>query len=616
MGEVHVSENEHGGLPDNPSSRVSALVSFAVALVAVVLAALIVPPYFTTKDDPVIQQILAGTLSGHPTAYVPLINVCLAWLLSRLFIMAPGIPWWTFFHFALLACSMAVAGQVSVCALRGRGWHIRLWQQAVVLLIVCTGAGCALVGRLQFTTTSSLAAAVGVYAVLSRTMDSRGSLRGALPGMALLVVGFCVRNNSGMLGLAFLWLVVFLFAVACAIRAWRNRGARADDSRRAWRILFGEVVRASRPVVVPVLCVTLAIGACLAAHRLAYSTPAWSEFMMQSTTRARFSDYPRPTYEGHEEFYRSIGWSRDLYTLARSYYQLDPRINADTTGKVIALGDVGLQRLFAHPKSELKTRLAKLKQPVPMACALAFAVAMAWGLVHLRGWWRLAALGVTLLSLAFMGYLLVENRLLDRAMMAILFPAIGAVAALLSARPEGAAESERNTDSSTEPSSRRSHAHAVPIAVVLLLSVVIGAAAVNQYGRGSGTYAWYQWQERNSKRFYAICRDNPSTLYIFAGLGELDNMDPWRMAWPVNQTSWSGWYYRAPWFGETLEAAGLGGRPTVNDLLDSNVRFVTGEFTDVDLCRRYFKEALGSDVTLQRERVFGDDVTIWRVVRE
>ena len=616
---MRVGKSESDGRPCNPSPCASALVSLAVALAAVALAALIVPPYFTTKDDPVIQQILAGTLSGHPTAYVPLINVCLAWLLSRLFIVAPGIPWWTFFHLALLACSMAVASQVSVCALRGRGWRIRLWQQAVVLLIACVGLGCALVGRLQFTTTSALAVAVGVYAVLVRSMDSRRFMRGALPGMALLVTGFCMRNNSGMLGLAFLWLVAFLFTVACTVRSVRGGGVQAGRTRQALCALFKEVVRMARPVVAPALCVTLAIGVCLAAHTAAYSTPAWSEFMTQSTTRARFSDYPRPAYEGHEEFYRSIGWSRDLYILARSYYQLDPRINADTTGKVIALGDVGLQRLLAHPKSELKMRLAKLKQPVPMACALAFAVTMAWGLVRLRGWKRLVVTGVAILSLAFMGYLLVENRLLDRAMMAIIFPAIGAVAALSAARQREVAGSKRvigfggfgaKAAACVQP------AHVVPVAVVLLLAVAAGAAAVSQYGRGSATYAWYQWQERNSEQFYTICRDNPSTLYIFAGMGELDNMDPWRMAWPVNQTSWSGWYYRAPWFGDTLKDAGFMGAPTVNDLLDDNVRFVTDRFTDMNLCRRYFKEALGGDVTLQQECVFGDDVTIWRVVRE
>ena len=432
------------------------------------------------------------------------------------------------------------------------------------------------------------------------TLRSPQAIRELAFPILLFLVGFCIRRESGLIALAFLVLLVGI----CLVTAWAKRGRD--------RLALGAAARDVRPIWVPTLVLVCSVGTLLTINNSVYSSPEWSEYWRQSSTMAAFTDYPRSDYKDHQVLYRSLGWSENLYTLVRGWYQLDPRFDADSARIAIDADDYGVQQLMANPLGTLWARIAKLRQPVAVSFILILTAATVWSFVTGRGWRRLATALGTLLVMGLSGYLLVRGRLLDRALYAIICPAVSMMTAM--ALSQNLAQSTYTGDSQGEgrPSiSRPKRA----MAVCLVLSLVMGAAALKYYGRGSGTYDWFKWQDRNVEQFYDICEENPGTLYIFAGLGELDNMNPWRMEWPVNQTSWATWYYRAPWFAETLKEAGFKGRPTVYDLLDSNVRLVTDSYTDLDLYTRYLKETLGEDVTLEQERVFGDDVTIWRVVR-
>lgn len=603
------------------SSRGMWAISLVCAVAGIAISMLVIPPYFPTNDDAIIQQVLAGTVSGSPTPYVSLINFCLAWPLSRLFVVAPGVPWWTFFHLAVIAVSFALWGGSATRAMLLRGYRPKVIQSVAVQLATFVGAGCVFVGRLQFTTTSSLALSSALFSSLvaglpgvAKGLSASDARRaGLLASLLLFLLGFCIRRESGLLALAFWWVSSGVLLI-WSLRQGKGTGGSLDSEegpsgrRMGARVL--KALKRTKAVWAPMALATIAAGALVAVNTVAYSAPEWQEYWRQSSTMALFTDYPRSSYEENEELYQSLGWSEDLYTLLRGWYQLDPRFDADTAQQALEAGDVGVEELLSHPKSVLKARLSKLAQPVPGAVMLALGLAVVVGLIKTKGWRRFAILLATVLAAGLMSYLLAKGRLLDRAMYAITLPALAVVSALIldSARPSDA-------PAEAVPFKPGLRAPRLGLALILVISIALGASAVRQYGRGSDTYGWFMWQDRNVEQFYEICEDNPDTLYVFAGLGELANMNPWRMEWPTNQTSWAAWYYRAPWFSETLKEAGFKGRPTVGDLLDENVRLVTDSYTNLDLYRRYLGDTLGDDVNLQAERTFGDDVTIWRVVR-
>ena len=131
-------------------------ISFGAALVAMALAALLIPMYFPTNDDSYVQQIMAGLIAPDPSGYISFINYGLGWLVSRLYAVLPGLPWWPLVQLGLLCASLTAMGYVAFYLARQRLPKMPRWAIALCLILAETGFFSLLVTRLQFTSTSSV----------------------------------------------------------------------------------------------------------------------------------------------------------------------------------------------------------------------------------------------------------------------------------------------------------------------------------------------------------------------------------------------------------------------------------------------------------------------------
>ena len=168
---------------------------FVLALAAILFAAVLffVPARFAENDDVLIMLLLSGGYSGQPESLTVFQNQLFAEAVAFAYTAWPDIPWYP----AILLATVCVSAAVfPVCFAREHG-DIQ-WSGSLVVLVLMALAF-HLVVQVQYTTIAGLAAAAGVYALLT----ARTGL-GALPGAGLLVFAFMLRFEAAALATAVL----------------------------------------------------------------------------------------------------------------------------------------------------------------------------------------------------------------------------------------------------------------------------------------------------------------------------------------------------------------------------------------------------------------------------
>ena len=613
-------------------------IALAASGIALIGSFLLIPAFFPTNDDPYIQQILSGGISGEPSPYIMFVNFALCWLVSRLFLVVPGVPWWVVTHLVLLFLAIALVGRTLVVLSRRRASKsVRpMWVELLVLTVVNLGLFSAIVARMQFTTTSTMLFVAAIFSTCCWGPEDDGIADGVvgrcvLPAF-LAVCGSAMRGQSGLMG--------FLFWGAAAVAAV---AARDGDLKTR--------LTATKPMVVAFVIAAVVSAGLVGIHELAYSSPEWSANRETSRQLSRYTDYARTPYEQNREVYDSVGWDEDLVELTGDWFHMDERVNADALRTINEANDAWLDNLLSDPKGTLLTRLGEFGQPTPLAYT---ALLLVVGLLALSRTsrrtdviitWMIAAACVSLLV-----YLVVRGRLPERAVYSVIFPATAALAAIsarggasrpLSRRsvflggivcalvmvalgiPTGgmgklaallvvstAAALLLKLAYASEPSCAK-----IDVAVrALVLAAMLfpGIAAVRQYGWWSENYALMSRRQDNIEAFYDYVDENDDLFFFYATDAGLTPQGVWQTRWPKNQTAWGGWRYCYSWFVDVMKDAGFDGLPTSEDLLDPRVRFVCSSDETLDLMLRYLRGLYG-DVKAELDTSLGHGINIYRL---
>lgn len=627
------------------SARGAWPVAAAAAAVAMALAMALIPMFFPTNDDPYAQQIMAGLIAPEPSGYISFMNYCLCWLISRFYALVPGVPWWPLVQLVLLYVSLTVMGYAAFCLVRQRLPRLSRWAIFACLVVAETGLFSLLVTRLQFTSTSSviMMAAMVLSCCVPDCGDRHLAARIVLSA-TLGVIGYTIREQSGLLGLAF-WGCALAAAVVRVSGCLRER---LVETRRHW-LPF---------VMCAVMCLVLFV-----VDKVVYSSPEWQT--ASDTSISPYTDYPRVSYESDPERYESVGWDEDLAALVADWYAMDERITPEALDVINADNNAWLTDLLRDPMGATAYRLSEASQRSTVSYLALFAGMFVVVVSFTRSGARRVALLTGMLALGLLGYLFLRGRLPQRAVFSVVLPAIAALASI-GMGEQRSAERDRTvwpTIVSLVPCllaavplfAMTSRAGRIVVAVSLIamalavarslavrylianqlsraldggalallivLMLLPAACAVTQYGYGSADYAKETWRERNVDAFYDYAETHPSTLFIFDGSASLVSQYPWNLRCPNNQVSWGGWRYLAPWYNEALKKAGFSGRKTTEDFFDGNVRFVSGSDTSTDLLKSYL-EGLYGPVRFIPECVLGtnsnngtDQIVVYRIER-
>lgn len=612
---------------------------WAVALAASVLALSIsmalIPVFYATNDDTYIQQIMAGVVSPEPAAYVTFTGYAQAWLVSRLFVVLPGIPWWTLYHLFVLAVSMSLLNSSLLAKFAKELARISAPGVLVLLTFLDAALFAPVIGRLQFTTTSAVALVASLFSIFVWQSDDEWQGRGKLLGLGLptllFAIGMSFRPTCGEIALVFLALASL----------WVYQGGHevikgAQHNRRSW---------------LPFVMMGLVATSLMAVQWFAYAGSEWSEALDEANPNTTYIDYPHESFEENPEAYEAEGWDGDLAYLAARWFALDERETGEAFERINAATSLSTKNLLSDPVGTVISRLGAVAQPTPVAyiclfCGLWFASVLMASSSRERAF-SCIALGI---AAAMLGYLVIQGRLPERAAYSVLFPAAALIAASLTrsltlrfevsdsrAMPTAqfstnglvlpvlaaalclvvAVIAARYTGGTgkmacllltgfvlfslffTALGVRLMRGRALwfvgRVALVLFVGILLfpGIAGAREYGYGSNSLNTELTRQSRVDAFYDYVEAHPDCLFVYDTSAMLTPQGIWQMRWPQNQTSWGGWRYDFKWFDEALRKAGFSGQPTTATLLDDNVYFVSGSAEVDEVMGRYVNSVCG-----------------------
>lgn len=594
---------------DAPSNRSSMLAAWLTPALVIGLAFALIPVYFPTNDDSFAQQIFAGSISGQPLPHVTFMGYAWCWLVSKIFTIVPGVPWWTVLHLVTIYISLAVAGLATLRGLDRLGHLMSFWQALILLFMVELGVALPLIGRLQFTTTASLAVAVAVYvaaleallrvgAASDPTFESQRNVGAAescfpvsrrvliwLAPIGLMALGFSYRPTCGYLGLGF-W-ILSLFVVVITARPRR---------------FFADLV----PSFLQFACGALIVLMLTGVNAVAYSSPKWTAAFERGEAYSGFTDFPTTPYEENPALYDGVGWDAELYAIASDYwFFLDPRMTTESFHAINEANNWRARELIEHPIDALRERTQEMRQPVSMAYigvfVCAFGVAIAIAPNHRR---RVAVVSIGGTAVVLLGYLFLKGRLPLRAFLSVILPALGVLAACLLVCV-GVRRGHRK---------KAKHFKYAVRALFVALAFLPAAAAVCQFGYASDDYKEQASRQQNIDAFQEYVRERPDKLFIYDYWAELTPQTVWDVDWPANATQWGGWTYIMPWFNDVMRDQGFGGTPTTDTLLRDDVYFVNKDDCTRDLLVADMVSLYGDSIRLEQLDAIGDGLRVYRFI--
>lgn len=265
--------------------------------------------YYDLNDDVMLKNILSGIYTGVPDGHAIYILYPLGFLLSSLYWLHNGIPWFGIF---LFCCQ---AGCLYLLTARLLSFTDKLRHKLLLVLLETCLVVVLLLQHfimIQYTVTSAMLAATAIF--LFCTANTRETPKNF------------ICQNIGILLLAFLSLLLryqiclFLLPMFCIAGVYK------------WSLESPVFTRQNVKKYLYLLGILLLGIICFwMLHAAAYSSSEWKEYFAYNTQRTQLYDYRMiPSYEENELFYTSIGLTGNEEILLKNYnIGIDETIDTD-----------------------------------------------------------------------------------------------------------------------------------------------------------------------------------------------------------------------------------------------------------------------------------------------
>jgi hypothetical protein len=278
-------------------------------LLLVFIPAFIFDFYYDMNDDTAIKDIISGTYTGTPSGYSIQMLYPLSWIIAVFYRAIPAAPWYGLF---LCLCQFGVFVLI--------GWRLLNIFKSITskfvsiafLLIIVLGIFTREIVFIQYSVTSAICmvGALFLFVTCERTQRVSKFIKNNIIPVVLVVVSFMIRTEMCLMLMPFLVLAVLV--------KW------ASEEKIFSLLNVKKYILVSAMMLVGMLAV-------YSVDKVAYSSSEWNSFRTFFDARTNLYDfYGLPSYEGeNEEFYNSIGLSKESYTLLENYnFAIDESIDS------------------------------------------------------------------------------------------------------------------------------------------------------------------------------------------------------------------------------------------------------------------------------------------------
>lgn len=561
------------------------------------------PFYLELNDDALIQALSSGAFTGVPETHNIQMLFPGSLLLSLLYRLAGGIPWYGLLLLFLQAlCVLLVLRQVF--------FRIRKGSDRVAAMILASGLFLTALYQhflfLTYTFTAGMLSATAVLLILNDgdgkgTRGEKRKVAGREPNnrqlaIILVVLAFCLRSELLLLTFPFV-LLAFLFRV--------DRFRRENGTGKGF-LLYGRIL----------LWMMGLMAVCFLSDQIAYSRKDWREFRALFDARTRLYDFEQiPSYQENRNFYQTIGLAETDVTLLQNYnFALDPQIDAEKM-RLVAEEANRMEAKMHPPASRLKKavsiyvwRLHHFVLPVsfrdsntdmPYLVIVLLLYLLVFLIMHRTGvLWKLVLLFLCRSTL--WTYMIYNGRIMNRVMHSLLlvelFFLIGMVL------PELGKEWDVGKK-------RLSVAGFIVLVAASLLFVP------GQMRNASGEVRKREEFNRPYEKMLASLEQNKgftfidvysSVDYTVKALGKQSLLKPTR------ETLAGGWAAKSPLYEKKLRHFGI--RNMEEGLLQENVTFLAEKEEDLNWLTDYYRDRK-ENVTLQKQKQLAGRWILWKLKR-
>ena len=561
------------------------------------------PFYLELNDDALIQALSSGAFTGVPETHNIQMLFPGSLLLSLLYRLAGGIPWYGLLLLFLQAlCVLLVLRQVF--------FRIRKGSDRVAAMILASGLFLtALYPHFLFLTYTFTAGMLSATAVLLILNDGDGEgarsekrkVAGREPNnrqlaIILVVLAFCLRSELLLLTFPFV-LLAFLFRV--------DRFRRENGTGKGF-LLYGRIL----------LWMMGLMAVCFLSDQIAYSRKDWREFRALFDARTRLYDFEQiPSYQENRNFYQTIGLAETDVTLLQNYnFALDPQIDAEKM-RLVAEEANRMEAKIHPPASRLKKavsvyvwRLHHFVLPVsfrdsntdmPYLAIVLLLYLLVFLIMHRTGvLWKLALLFLCRSTL--WTYMIYNGRIMNRVMHSLLlvelFFLIGMVL------PELGKEWDAG---------KKRLSVAGFIVLVAASFLFVPGQMRNVSGEVRKREEFNRPYEKmlaslEQKKGFTFIDVYSSVDYTVKALGKQSLLKPTR------ETLAGGWAAKSPLYEKKLRHFGI--RNMEEGLLQENVTFLAEKEEDLNWLTDYYRDRK-ENVTLQKQKQLAGRWILWKLKR-
>lgn len=517
------------------------LLSTIIVLALLLLTWSLIPVVFETNDDSFMMGYLAGAWTGKPEADTIFSLFLWGKIVSALYVVNAGIPWYTLIFLALIFLSLTA---VCYCLMVS----FPKWGEGVFcLLYFCMFLYYTVL--LQFTMVSAYCGAAALSLLLIQKKEE-GRRDCIIRNIVIFFFMFFAVNIRSKVG--YLTLGSAAFAICLEIIRYLLKAADRQKIKKA---------------AVSFIVICAAAGLSISTHKIHESRNGWEDFREYHAERARFTDYTPLDYTSNQELFQQIGWSEDFYQLLREWFLMDETINTETFQMINernAPVATGVRWALSHdfPRIGFQAKAWVLLLFLLFADALrrrkggfaVNAVPFLWVLMWLAETWYFAHSG-RLMERAFEAWTLLA-----------VVPSILGMGDLQSREPFGESGKGRMESAVV-------YVLALALCIVCVCHADGGYHGAKDFSQGSGSAQSRQAASED----YAMA--HPENIYI----GEMSLLlgagGPWRVyseGKPYNLIFWGASYYHSPLYYAQLERNGFE-HLYEEDFFRENVYLMAGE---------------------------------------
>lgn len=481
--------------------------------------------YWETNDDRSIAEILSGAIGGVPEAHVVYINYILSCLLSFLYRVTAGIPW---YGLTIILCHVLVYTALFRCA-----WEMgRALPERVLITGLMGGfvlVNLYITAALQYTSTAALMAVSGFVCLLLDREKRRGW------------IWFCFFEGAAFMLRDQAMLMIQPIAMpVCVSEFWREARKKSGQGKTEW-------IRKTACMLLTV-CVIVLIG--FLGTLAGYHGKEWSEFRQFNHARTMLFDYYGVSqYEDVKDILDRYSVSEKEYRAMCSHTFFGGRIGANCMEELAEYAKYTREErpsISEIVEGMIRLRSAEEYLQVGMVAGIACCLALGWFLLNGHFTALLSLAGLVAGRTAVEGYLIYRGRLPLRVVLPIFSCEIFLVTAVLVRDYVNGKRNARNYVSTG--------------LVAAVLTVVFLSSGRQQYYAVKKEQGWQEAYIEGLVEVQEYCRAHPGKRYIldmesflyYRGCVLESRLAGWQ-----NGVYSGGWFFKTPvmeeWIHQYLE---------------------------------------------------------------